>query len=58
MNKIQYNDLELKCQQGRCSIVVSIPACHPDDPGLIPGSGVSFFYIFFVFVYFWTKVIV
>lgn len=24
----------------RCSIVVSIPACHADDPGSIPGNGV------------------
>nr|PNR30712.1 hypothetical protein PHYPA_027028 [Physcomitrium patens] len=23
----------------RCSIVVSIPACHAGDPGSIPGSG-------------------
>jgi hypothetical protein len=29
-------------QQGRCSIVVSIPACHAGDPGSIPGNGVSF----------------
>ncbi|URD74719.1 hypothetical protein MUK42_34979, partial [Musa troglodytarum] len=25
---------------GRCSIVVSIPACHAGDPGSIPGNGV------------------
>ncbi|CAK9256028.1 unnamed protein product [Sphagnum jensenii] len=25
--------------QSRCSIVVSIPACHAGDPGSIPGSG-------------------
>nr|PNR33895.1 hypothetical protein PHYPA_023711 [Physcomitrium patens]PNR33896.1 hypothetical protein PHYPA_023712 [Physcomitrium patens] len=25
--------------KGRCSIVVSIPACHAGDPGSIPGSG-------------------
>ena len=24
----------------RCSIVVSIPACHAGDPGSIPGNGV------------------
>ena len=30
-------------QQGRCSIVVSIPACHAGDPGSIPGNG-DFFY--------------
>ena len=24
---------------GRCSIVVSIPACHAGDPGSIPGNG-------------------
>ena len=27
----------------RCSIVVSIPACHAGDPGSIPGNGVDFF---------------
>ena len=27
-------------QQIRCSIVVSIPACHADDPGSVPGGGV------------------
>ena len=27
------------CQQCRCSIVVSIPACHAGDPGSIPGNG-------------------
>ncbi|KXG33319.1 hypothetical protein SORBI_3003G288500 [Sorghum bicolor] len=27
----------------RCSIVVSIPACHAGDPGSIPGNGVYFF---------------
>ncbi|URD92326.1 hypothetical protein MUK42_35256 [Musa troglodytarum] len=26
-------------QQGRCSIVVSIPACHAGNPGSIPGNG-------------------
>ena len=26
---------------GRCSIVVSIPACHAGDPGSIPGNGAS-----------------
>ncbi|KAH8934635.1 hypothetical protein BDL97_18G094700, partial [Sphagnum fallax] len=25
--------------ESRCSIVVSIPACHAGDPGSIPGSG-------------------
>nr|PNR31490.1 hypothetical protein PHYPA_025611 [Physcomitrium patens]PNR31491.1 hypothetical protein PHYPA_025612 [Physcomitrium patens]PNR31492.1 hypothetical protein PHYPA_025613 [Physcomitrium patens]PNR31493.1 hypothetical protein PHYPA_025614 [Physcomitrium patens]PNR31494.1 hypothetical protein PHYPA_025615 [Physcomitrium patens] len=25
----------------RCSIVVSIPACHAGDPGSIPGSGAA-----------------
>ena len=29
----------LKCQI-RCSIVVSISACHAEDPGSIPGGGV------------------
>ena len=28
--------------QGRCSIVVSIPACHAGDPGSIPGNGAIF----------------
>ncbi|TKY73282.1 Squamosa promoter-binding protein 6 [Spatholobus suberectus] len=27
-------------KRGRCSIVVSIPACHAGDPGSIPGNGV------------------
>ena len=27
----------------RCSIVVSIPACHAGDPGSIPGNGVFLF---------------
>ncbi|CAD5167645.1 unnamed protein product [Musa acuminata subsp. malaccensis] len=27
-------------QRSRCSIVVSIPACHAGDPGSIPGNGV------------------
>ena len=26
-------------RQSRCSIVVSIPACHAGDPGSIPGNG-------------------
>ncbi|URD80529.1 hypothetical protein MUK42_10698 [Musa troglodytarum] len=26
----------------RCSIVVSIPACHAGDPGSIPGNGDTF----------------
>ena len=28
----------------RCSIVVSIPACHAGDPGSIPGNGASRFF--------------
>ena len=28
--------------QIRCSIVVSISACHAEDPGSIPGGGVLF----------------
>ena len=28
--------------QFRCSIVVSISACHAEDPGSIPGGGVYF----------------
>ncbi|URD96757.1 hypothetical protein MUK42_33922 [Musa troglodytarum] len=27
----------------RCSIVVSIPACHAGDPGSIPGNGATYF---------------
>ena len=30
--------------QIRDSIVVSISACHAEDPGSIPGRGVSFFF--------------
>ena len=26
-------------QESRCSIGVSIPACHAGDPGSIPGNG-------------------
>ena len=36
-------DLERKVltlYQFRCSIVVSISACHAEDPGSIPGGGV------------------
>ena len=33
----------------RCSIVVSIPACHAGDPGSIPGNGVVFVFIRFIF---------
>ncbi|PVH65670.1 hypothetical protein PAHAL_1G048700 [Panicum hallii] len=29
----------------RCSIVVSIPACHAGDPGSIPGNGAPFLLI-------------
>ena len=29
-------------RQVRCSIVVSISACHAEDPGSIPGGGISF----------------
>ncbi|URD98086.1 hypothetical protein MUK42_36479 [Musa troglodytarum] len=29
--------------QSRCSIVVSIPACHAGDPGSIPGNGAFWF---------------
>ncbi|KAL3844578.1 hypothetical protein ACJIZ3_001981 [Penstemon smallii] len=35
-------------QQSRCSIVVSIPACHAGDPGSIPGNGVYFFILPFL----------
>nr|PNR40653.1 hypothetical protein PHYPA_018056 [Physcomitrium patens] len=36
----------LKKKSSRCSIVVSIPACHAGDPGSIPGSGdFKFFFL-------------
>ncbi|CAD5177353.1 unnamed protein product, partial [Musa acuminata subsp. malaccensis] len=34
-------------QPRRCSIVVSIPACHAGDPGSIPGNGVCFNHFFY-----------
>ena len=34
-------------KQSRCSIVVSIPACHAGDPGSIPGNGESKHFNFF-----------
>ena len=33
-------------QQIRCSIVVSISACHAEDPGSIPGGGAFFIFSF------------
>ncbi|CAN0879521.1 hypothetical protein LINGRAHAP2_LOCUS13097 [Linum grandiflorum] len=36
---------------GRCSIVVSIPACHAGDLGSIPGNGVSIFFPLFSFIF-------
>ncbi|URD77441.1 hypothetical protein MUK42_08802, partial [Musa troglodytarum] len=36
-------------QTGRCSIVVSIPACHAGDPGSIPGNGGFHFALYFSF---------
>jgi hypothetical protein len=38
--------LVLRGKQSRCSIVVSIPACHAGDPGSIPGNG-DIFLLFF-----------
>ena len=35
--------------RSRCSIVVSIPACHAGDPGSIPGNGDNFFGFFSFF---------
>nr|PNR40654.1 hypothetical protein PHYPA_018057 [Physcomitrium patens] len=36
----------LALKSSRCSIVVSIPACHAGDPGSIPGSGdFKFFFL-------------
>ena len=40
-------------QTSRCSIVVSIPACHAGDPGSIPGNG-EFFVILFCHTIFGT----
>jgi hypothetical protein len=40
--------------RSRCSIVVSIPACHAGDPGSIPGNGV-FFRIFVSFYFFFGQ---
>ena len=34
------------------SIVVSISACHAEDPGSIPGRGVQTFLFFFIIVFF------
>ena len=36
-------------QTSRCSIVVSIPACHAGDPGSIPGNGEYFHFLKFDF---------
>jgi hypothetical protein len=41
--------------RSRCSIVVSIPACHAGDPGSIPGNGV--FFCIFVSFYFFLSVL-
>jgi hypothetical protein len=42
-------DLTSRVLESRCSIVVSIPACHAGDPGSIPGSGAEkFLYTFFI----------
>jgi hypothetical protein len=43
----------LECHNGHDillldSIVVSISACHADDPGSIPGRGVDFWCLYFV----------
>ena len=40
-NWIPTSALGLPIQGGRCSIVVSIPACHPGNLGSIPGNGKS-----------------
>ena len=40
-NWIATSALGLPIPGGRCSIVVSIPACHAGDPGSIPGNGAS-----------------
>ena len=40
-NWIATSALGLHIPGGRCSIVVSIPLCHVDDPGSIPRNGTS-----------------
>ena len=40
-NWIATSALGLPIPGGRCSIVVSIPACHAGDPRSIPGNGAS-----------------
>ena len=40
-NWIATSALGLPIPGCRCSIVVSIPACHAGDPGSIPGNGAS-----------------
>ena len=37
--------------QSRCSIVVSIPACHAGDPGSIPGNGDLVFWTPEIWIY-------
>ena len=39
----------LNCRAIRCSIVVSISACHAEDPGSIPGGGVLLLLLFSFF---------
>ena len=41
----------------RCSIVVSISACHAEDPGSIPGGGVSFALSCILDLYLWIIII-
>ena len=38
-------------KQSRCSIVVSITACHAGDPGSIPGNGENKLFNFLIFYY-------
>ena len=40
-------ETDFTMHQFRCSIVVSIPACHTADPGSIPGGGVWWMLVFF-----------
>ena len=37
---VRVSGFHLQLVQFRCSIVVSISACHVEDPGSIPGGGV------------------
>ncbi len=44
VHKKEALDANISSFWSRCSIVVSIPACHAGDPGSIPGSGEALFF--------------